>query len=84
MTLLLFLKLVIALAGVILIVGMIKPKWICFWMKDPNRIAVTSISLILFMGAWTGIAKLTMKPKERSDAQHRSVDDQNELQLDNR
>lgn len=80
---LLFLKSLVVASLLILVVGLIKPKWICFWMKEPNRIAVSTISILLFMGGMTGIAKLTLKPKERVEApkQHRS-DDANELQLD--
>ena len=80
---LLFLKSLVGLSALILIVGLIKPKWICFWMKEPNLIAVSTIAILLFMGGMTGIAKLTLKPKERAEApkQHRS-DDANELQLD--
>lgn len=84
--LLIALKIVVLLAGLIFIIGMIKPKWIVFWMKRPDRLSVTVIAMVLFMGAWTGIAKLTMKPKEHKPAEesHRSVEDRNELQLDNR
>jgi uncharacterized membrane protein YqjE len=81
---LLFLKILVGLSVVVLIVGLIKPNWICFWMKEPNRIAVSTIAMLMFMGAWTGIAKMTMKPREKVPEQHRSVEDQNELQLDNR
>ncbi|QSA95559.1 hypothetical protein [Methylococcus sp. EFPC2] len=78
---------VVALAGLIFIVGMIKPKWILFWMKRPDRLTVTMIAMLLFMGSWTGIAKLTLKPRDREHPpveSQRSLDDQNQLQLDNR
>jgi hypothetical protein len=51
-------------------------------MKSPDRLTATTLALLLFMGAWTGIAKMTLKPKAPSDApQHRSADDQNSLDL---
>lgn len=81
---LLFMKSLVALSAIILVIGLIKPKWICFWMKEPSRVVVSAIAMFLFMGAWTGIAKLTLKPKEPSKVEHRSLDERNELELDNR
>lgn len=34
-----------------LIVGMIKPHWILFWMEKPKRIAIIILSVVLFMAA---------------------------------
>ena len=78
---LLFLKICAVASVVILIVGLIKPKWILFFMKYPDRLTVTSLAMVLFMASWTGIAKLTLKPKERV-AEHRSSEDVNQLKLD--
>lgn len=81
------LRIVALLAGLVFIVGMIKPKWILFWMKNPDRLTVTMIAMLLFMGSWTGIAKLTLKPKDPAHPpveSQRTLDDRNELQLDNR
>lgn len=78
---LIFLKVLVVISLLILIIGLIKPKWVLFWMKRPDRLTVTAISLFLFMAAWTGIAKLTLKPKERG-AVERSVQESNELQLE--
>jgi hypothetical protein len=39
----------ILLSALVLIVGLIKPKWICFWMEKPGRIAVIWIASVLFM-----------------------------------
>jgi len=41
------------LMAVILIVGMIKPKWIFFWMDSPGRAPVLVICMVLFMVAAT-------------------------------
>ncbi|BBA36670.1 uncharacterized protein sS8_4746 [Methylocaldum marinum] len=83
---LIFLKCLVAVSILIFIVGLIKPKWILFWMKQPDRLTATSLGLLLFMASWTGIAKLTLKPKppEHARPSERSVDDQNTLQLDRR
>jgi len=77
------LKGLVVLSFLILVVGLIKPKWVLFWMKQPDRLTVTTLAMLLFMASWTGIAKLTLKPKEKSPVhQQRSLDEQNELQLD--
>ena len=39
------------LAVGILIVGLIKPKWLLFWMDQPNRYIIVGVSIILFMAA---------------------------------
>lgn len=31
------------------IVGMIKPKWILFWMEKPGRMPIGILSVVLFM-----------------------------------
>ncbi len=74
------LKVLVGLSILIFLIGLIKPKWVLFWMKQPDRLTATTLALLLFMGAWTGIATLTLKPKAPVDApQHRSLDDQNSL-----
>jgi hypothetical protein len=80
---LIFLKSLVGLSIVIFIVGLIKPKWILFWMKEPDRLMATSLGLLLFMVSWTSIAKLTLKPKapEAVQRSERSIDKQNTLQL---
>jgi len=35
----------------ILVAGMIKPKWILFWMNNPSRIQIQLLAAGLFMGA---------------------------------
>ncbi|MEW6038315.1 MAG: hypothetical protein AB1648_08715 [Pseudomonadota bacterium] len=86
------LRIVVAFAAVFFVIGMIisliKPKWVLFWAKSPDRltasVTVSSIAMLMFMAGWTGIAKLTLKPKEpqqRHEEQRGSRDDQNMLQL---
>jgi len=33
----------------ILIVGLIKPKWLLFWMDQPNRFIIVAVSVVLLM-----------------------------------
>ncbi len=39
------------LSVVILIVGLIKPKWTFFWMDNPGRLPTIVLSMALFMTA---------------------------------
>lgn len=80
----LLLRILVGFSAVYLIVGLIKPKWVLFWMKRPDRLTASSIALLLFMAGWTGIATLTLKPKDAQqhhEEQRGSKDDQNMLQL---
>jgi len=74
------LKALVVLSILILIVGLIKPKWILFWMKEPNRIMVSGIALLLFMGSMTGYTQLTVQPKQKTERQ-RIQDETNNLNL---
>jgi undecaprenyl pyrophosphate phosphatase UppP len=40
---------VMILAVIILIVGMIKPKWILLWMDKPGRLPIMAIAGAIFM-----------------------------------
>jgi len=39
------------LAVVILVVGLIKPKWLLFWMDQPNRYVIVAVSSVMLMAA---------------------------------
>ncbi len=39
------------LAVGILVVGLIKPKWLLFWMEQPNRYVIVGFSIILLMAS---------------------------------
>lgn len=40
---------VLILALIVLIVGLIKPKWILLWMDQPGRFPIAIIASVLFM-----------------------------------
>lgn len=42
---------IMILSAVFLLVGLIKPKWLLFWVKQPGRLPVIIISSALFMVA---------------------------------
>lgn len=35
----------------ILVVGLIKPKWLLFWMEQPNRFIIIGVATILLMAS---------------------------------
>lgn len=39
----------VLLAVIILVVGLIKPKWILFWMDHPTRLMIGGICMVIFM-----------------------------------
>jgi hypothetical protein len=55
------------------IVGMIKPKWVLFFMKKPTRFLVTNIAVVCFMivmtmhGAGSKQVKVAEKHKRKPD-----------------
>lgn len=61
------LKALVVFSIIILIVGLIKPKWVLFWMKEPSRILASSIALIMLMASFTGYTQFTVKPKPKSE-----------------
>lgn len=73
-------KALVVLSILILIIGLIKPKWIFFWMKEPNRILVSGVALIMFMVAMTGYTQFTVQPKPKSERE-RTQDETNALNL---
>lgn len=42
---------ILILSIVLLLVGLIKPKWILFWVKNPTRLPIIMLSSVLFMTA---------------------------------
>ena len=53
----------------LLIVGMIKPHWILFWMEKPKRIAIIVLSSVLFMIAAVMFGEATQQKKNGSTTQ---------------
>lgn len=40
---------IILLSVLVLIVGMIKPRWILLWMDNPGRLPIAVVASVLFM-----------------------------------
>ncbi len=73
-------KALIVLSFIILVLGLFKPKWVLFWMKEPNRLVVSCIALVLFMASTTAFTYFTVPPKAKTERQ-RTNDEINNLNL---
>ena len=78
--------LLVALSPVVFLIGLVKPGWILFWMKEPDRLWASTVGILMFMAAWTAYSELHFKHKpagqEGAPQKQRPVESQNELQLD--
>ncbi len=79
-----FVQILVVLSPVVFLIGLIRPKWILFWMKEPDRLWASSVGLLLFMASVTAYSELRLRhktPGQGEQHQQRSADQQNELQL---
>ena len=66
---------VLVLCVIVLIVGMIKPKWILLWMDKPGRMPIVIIASILFMTAAVmfGEGNKQLKQEQAQQTQQQSA-----------
>ena len=75
----------VALSPVVFLIGLVKPKWILFWMKEPDRLWASSVGILMFMATFTAYSEIRLKhksPQEGAPQRQVSPEKQNELQLD--
>jgi len=78
----------VALSPVVFLIGMVKPKWILFWMKEPDRLMASSVGLLMFMGTFTYYSELRVQHKAEQElaqgaSKDRSPENSNDLHLNN-
>jgi hypothetical protein len=56
------------LTALFLLFGLIKPKWMLFWMKNPDRIWVLAITAFLFMASMTLYGEANRRLQEAQQA----------------
>lgn len=83
-----FVLLLVALSPVVFLIGMVKPKWILFWMKEPDRLIASSVGLLMFMGTFTYYSELRVQHKAQQElaqgaSKDRSPENSNDLHLNN-
>jgi hypothetical protein len=50
----------------LLIIGMIKPQWILFWMEKPGRMPIFILSVVLFMTGAVMFGEANLEKKNES------------------
>lgn len=77
----------VALSPVVFLIGLVKPKWILFWVKQPDRLIASSVGILMFMATFTWYSELRVKHRTESEklqaAHERSPEQSNDLHLDN-
>lgn len=58
-----FLMLLVALSPVVFLIGLVKPKWILFWMKEPDRLWASFVGILMFMATFTGYSEMRVRHK---------------------
>lgn len=81
--------LLVALSPVVFLIGLVWPKIILPWMKEPNRLFASSVGLLMFMASFTWYSDLELKQKKADasptqQSQQKGHDEANQLQLNNR
>jgi hypothetical protein len=80
-----FVLLLVALSPVVFLIGLVKPKWLLFWMKEPNRVIASSLGLFMFMGTFTYYSELRVQHKAEQESVQttnaRSPEQSNDLHL---
>jgi len=57
-----------------LIVGMIKPKWLLFWMDQPGRMPIVILSSVLFMAGATMFGEANRAKQQSQVVAVQSID----------
>ena len=77
--------LLVALSPVVFLIGLVKPRWILFWMKEPDRLYASCVGLVMFMATFTAYSELRVRHRtdtgEVVTKPRGSADQQNEMDL---
>ena len=80
-----FVLLLVALSPVVFLIGLVKPKWLLFWMKEPNRLIASSLGIFMFMATFTYYSELRVQHKAQQEtaqvSKTRSPEQSNDLHL---
>lgn len=82
-----YVLLLVALSPVVFLIGLVKPNWILFWMKQPDRLIASSVGLLMFMGTFTYYSELRLQHKTEVEktqlSKERSPEQSNDLHINN-
>lgn len=79
-----FIQIMVIVSILVFVIGLIKPRWVLFWMKAPDRLWASSLGLFMFMAFVTAYSEIRLKhksPQQREAKEERSLDRRNDLQL---
>jgi hypothetical protein len=79
-----FTMILVVLAPVVFLIGLVKPNWVMFWSKKPDRLIASTIGVLLFMAAWTGYSEARLKHKAPGQDRHaeQSSEERNSLPME--
>ncbi len=77
--------LLVALSPVVFLIGLVKPGWILFWVKEPDRLWASSMGIIMFMATFTAYSELRVRHRAATEGvavhERGSADQQNEMDV---
>ena len=80
-----FMLLLVALSPVVFLIGLVKPGWILFWVKQPDRLWASSVGLLMFMATFTAYSELRVRHKAETAGvvahDRRSADQRNQMDV---
>jgi hypothetical protein len=80
-----FMLLLVALSPVVFLIGLVKPGWILFWQKTPDRLWASSVGIIMFMATFTAYSELRVRHKAEiagvANPGRGSADKQNQMDI---
>lgn len=79
--------LLVPLSVLVFVIGLVKPKWILFWMKEPDRLWASSIGLLMFMASVTLYSEVRLKPHMPAQGERKqgeTAEQRNQLELNRR
>jgi len=65
----------------VLIVGMIKPHWILFWMEKPGRMPIFLLSVVLFMVGAVMFGEANLEKKKETTEKTQIIDKKKESEI---
>ena len=81
-----YILLLVALSPVVFLIGLVKPKWILFWVKEPNRLYASSVGLFLFMASFSYYSELRVQHRAQQEqsveGKKKTHEQTNDLHLD--
>ena len=80
-----FILLLVGLSPVVFVIGLVKPGWILFWAKKPDRLWASTVGVIMFMVTFTAYSELRLQHRKETEGplvrERGSADRQNQMDV---